>query len=280
MSQDGDSEDRVAAAAWFTARWQPGRWLAIAPGEDIPVFLAAHERTFAHMSQLAFTPEIERRIAAGTLPDGFMIDFAQQLQPPDRKPLVRFNDEVRGIVKLSRDAPAHEEGHLTGQHLEHIEAFDLVDDELDCGHFTAYFTGRAWAMTFDFRSGRAKALHYIERASQFAATARFSIEKGFGSVATDNLFSACELLSKVQLMLHQSPAARAKTHGPIGSAINAWGRLGNVAPDFLQLFNRLSNDRAPARYDVSGDFEPSTLSDVEIVERIAEDLRLRVSPRV
>ncbi len=48
-----------------------------------------------------------------------------------------------------------------------------------------------------------------------------------------------------------------KTHGKIHSDINQWGKLGNVDREFVEMFNKLSNNRDAARYtsdkhDLSG----------------------------
>jgi hypothetical protein len=268
------------AAEWFGARWRTQNWLAIAPGEEIPPFISGWSRTLAHMFQIAFTPEIERRIAAGALGEGFFLRFAQLLQPPSGQKVVRLNEEVRGIMKLRRNTPLPEDAALTDADLRQVQLFDLIEEELDSGHFTIWFTSEGWSSAFDLRSGRAKALQFSARAREFLAAARFSVAQGHAGAATDSLFSACELLSKARLMLHHNPAAKSKTHGAIGSAINAWGRLGNVQPDFVALFNRLAAARSRARYEARPDITAPTMSELQLVESVAAQLERGVSPRV
>jgi HEPN domain-containing protein len=132
--------------------------------------------------------------------------------------------------------------------LAHIERFELPDELLDNGHFTIIRAGEGWHMFFNFLSGRAKANDMLELASEFLATALSSKEKGHSGPAVDNLFSASELISKAELILHRSRAVKSKRHGLIASEINAWARLGNIDAAFVALFNKLSRQRPNARY--------------------------------
>lgn len=278
---EGSNPANDAGEEWLKSRRQSGNWLNIRPDEDIPPFVVGWDRTLVHMFQIAFTPEIDRRIKDDELPNGFFLQIAQLLQPPGGRQLVRFNDEVRGVMRLRRDKPMLEGEVLTVGDLERLEAFDLVEDELDSGHFTAFFTGSGWRSVFDFRQGRVKAGHFVGKAREFAAAARFSVEQRHSGAAIDNLFSACELLSKAQLMLsHHHAATNAKTHGPIGSAINAWAKLGNVDGEFVRLFNRLSGTRAQARYETAWVGELPKHADLELVDRMADQLELDVAARV
>jgi hypothetical protein len=117
----------------------------------------------------------------------------------------------------------------------------------------------------------------IELAKQFLSAATHSADLGHAGPAVDNLFSACELASKARLILHRSPAARSKKHGTVGAAINQWGRLGNVDVAFLDLFNRMSNARSPARYDAAASPDSPAPSDFEIVKQELEQLEKSVA---
>lgn len=101
---------------------------------------------------------------------------------------------------------------------------------------------------FNFLSGRAKARDMLELADQYLAASIESGHKGHAGPAVDNLFSASELVSKAELILYRSKAAKARIHGPIASEINAWARLGNIDQAFVALFNKLGQQRPNARY--------------------------------
>lgn len=135
--------------------------------------------------------------------------------------------------------------------LAEATAFELIDEELNCGHFTIVRRGPGnnWMLTFNALAGRAKAANLVRLASEFFVTAVHARENGLSGPSLDNLFSCCELLAKAELIMHRSQATRSKKHGAISSAINQWGKLGNVHPLFVSLLNRLSNVRSAARYE-------------------------------
>lgn len=210
--------------------------------------LEGWDRTFAHMWEIAFKPELERRRATGLIGDDFHLYLAQLLQPPDKENKILFNEEVRGTA-LMRAPRAVEKGEpVLMSDLAHIEQFELPDDLLDCGHFTIIRADGGWRIVFNFLSGRAKARDMLELAAQFLDAAVASGKKGHAGPAVDSLFSASELISKVELILHRNKAASSKTHGMIASEINAWARLGNIDAAFVALFNKLGQQRPNARY--------------------------------
>lgn len=210
--------------------------------------LEGWDRTFAHMWEIAFAPELEKRRAAGLIGDDFHLYLAQLLQPPDEENKVLFNEEVRGVALLRapRDVKQGEPVMMTD--LAHIEQFELPDDLLDCGHFTIIRAGEGWRMVFNLLSGRAKARDMLELADQYLQASIESGRKGHSGPAVDNLYSSSELVSKAELILHRGKAAKAKTHGPIASEINAWARIGNIDQAFVALFNKLGQQRPNARY--------------------------------
>lgn len=263
---------------WLNGRHQPGNWIAIRPDEEIPASIVGWDRTIINMFQMAFTPEIERRRDAGTLEPDFFVQSVQLLQAEGRPAEIRFNDEVRGVLRLDlKDAfPGRP---LTVGDIQHMVSFDLVDEELDCGHFTLFWTGKGWNGSFDFRQGRARSAQLVALAQEFIATARFSAENGYAGPAVDNLFSGCELLCKVQLILSHNPAGRHKTHNSVSRQINSWTKLGNGDPDFVKLFNRLSSKRGQARYDASDQVGPPSDDDLAIAERVSAAIAEAVKQR-
>lgn len=210
--------------------------------------LEGWNRTFAHVWEIAFGPELEKRRASGVVGDSYDLYLAQWLLPPDGENSVLFNEEVRGsaLMRTPRDVKQGEP--LMMDDLVHIEQFELPDDLLDCGHFTIIRAGDGWSMMFNFLSGRAKARDMLELADQYLQSSIESAKKGHSGPAIDNLFSSSELISKAELILHRSKAAKAKTHGIVASEINAWARLGNIDMAFVSLFNKLSQQRPNARY--------------------------------
>lgn len=264
---------------WIQQRQRPGNWFDIIENDEIPPGIVGSQRTILHMFQIAFAPEIRRRISSGQLGDYFFLNAAQLVQPEHGENTVRLNDEIRGLalVRASRTVHKGEQAFLSD--LKGLVSFDLAEDELDSGHFTMLWDGEGWFVTFDFRAGRAKCSEMLKNASEFLEVATLSSARGFVGPSVDNLFSACELVSKAHLILHRSPGARSRKHGPIRSAINNWRRFGNVNEEFVNLFNQISAARSPARYNFRSRVQLPSQSDLLIVEREINNLMKQVSHR-
>jgi hypothetical protein len=174
--------------------------------------------------------------------------LAQALFPPKGKKLILLNDEVKGEGLLRAPRTIQKGERLYSNDLQYMERFELPDELLDNGHFTIVRAGEGWRVFFNFLSGRAKAKDMLELAGQFLEAAISAKNKGHAGPAVDNLFSACELTSKAELILHRNPAASSKSHRPVASEINRWKRLGNIDAAFVDLFNRLHQQRPNARY--------------------------------
>lgn len=251
---------------------RPGNWLDVAPDEEIPTSIEGWDRTLIHMHQITFAPEIRRRRDAGILPADFSLWAGQLIQPHEGGRIVRLNNEVRGVPYIRAGRPFEKGDPVLFSDLEGLESFDLHDDELDCGHFTIFWTGSSWFMSFDFRAGRAKCLALVEKAQAFISASRMAVEKGLAEPAIDTMHTACELLAKARLILSHYPAHEWRSHSSISSHINREGRMGNVDAAFLALFNRLSAMRNPAKYATGYEAELLKAEDIELAETVAASL--------
>lgn len=267
---DSTGYDEAKARQWMKAHIQPGNWLRVESNEELPSFLAGYTRTLAHMFQLSFSPEIIRRLDAAELPDDFSLWAAQMIQTEDAPKCVRLNDEIRGIMHVRMDRPIEKGETATMSDLRNVVDFEVDEDELDCGHCTIIFDGVGWKMFFNFQAGRGRSLKTMARAEQFLEAARYATENGHLGPAVDNLFSACELLAKARLTLGHREADNHKT---IHSRINSERRLGNVDATFVDLFNRMTRARYPARYKASDDVAMPTRDELDLVQEEIELLR-------
>jgi uncharacterized protein (UPF0332 family) len=129
-----------------------------------------------------------------------------------------------------------------------IETSELDLADADAGHFTAVAVNDRWFMSFDFRRNKLTAAMLIQKAEEFCAIAEHALSQQHFAPAIDNLFSACELAAKAQLITHAVVRGDVKKHGPIHSGINFWGKLGNVDREFVEMFNKLFRNRESARY--------------------------------
>jgi hypothetical protein len=243
----------------------------------IPDDVIGPERTLRQMFNLFFTPEIERRRAAGLLAEPFRVTKAQVLFLEGRPNEVRINDEVRISLIVKAPRALQRGDSIDGSEIEHIEGFELDSTDSDAGHFTAVFMNDNWLMVFDFRRNKGKASILVKSAEEFCATAEHALSQDFFGPYVDNLFSACELLAKARLITAAAESSGIKGHGAIHSGINRWGKLGNVDGKFVETFNRLSNARSSARYkgdDMSTQFDAEVLG---IIRAEIADLKVRLA---
>ncbi|GGO94888.1 hypothetical protein [Stakelama pacifica] len=250
---------------------------AMADGE------AFGQAVLKNVFEIWFTPEIERRRAAGLIGGDFILMLAQAIFPEEGSNEIRLNDEVRGIMTVESQRPIDKGGQVLLSDLGGVQAFELIDEELDCGHFTAIRRGESsnWMLSFNALAGRKKASNLVRLAGEFLVTTKLSMERGHSGPSIDNLFSCCELLAKAELIMHRFDAVRSKRHGAIGSAINQWGKLGNVHPQFVSTMNRMSNLRAAARYEgTTNDAHLPTPNEIEVVEAYLTHLRRRSSAKL
>ena len=264
---------------WLQERQRPGNWIDVAESDDIPAEIEGWYRTIIHMFQIAFAPEIRQRLSTGMLDETFLLTAAQMIQPEAGSQIIRLNDEVRGTAHVRATRPVQKGEPVLVSDMQNFVSFDLDEEELDAGHFTLFWTGNGWVATFDFRVGRAKSAAMLKAAGEFLEVARLASNHGHTRPSVDNLFSACELVSKAHLILHRNSASTAKSHGPVQSAINAWRRLGNINEEFVHLFNRVSNTRSPARYDAKAEVSMPSQSDFQLVKDEIQQLMYFVSPR-
>lgn len=232
-----------------------------------------NEVTFAHMWDLFFEPELKKRKAAGALPENFELWIGQVLFPSEGEGnnRVLLNEEVKGMGLMRAQRPVQKGEAVTFDDLTHLEAFDLPDDILDFGHFTIIRSGEGWGMHFNFFYGRAKAREMLNLANQFLVASRESARQRHAGPAVYNLYSAAELVSKAELVLHRSPAANAKTHGAVATYINAWGKLGNIDAAFVALFNKLGRQRPSAMYGDAKSRPPAPIEDdFELVNAVIQ----------
>lgn len=281
MNKKHKEELSVDTVQWLQQRQRLGNWFDISDADVIPFDITRPMRTILHMFQLAISPEIRRRIASLKLNDGFILSAAQLVQPLKGPWKVRLNEEIRGVVMFRSTRSIKEGDPISISDLKHLEGFDLLEDELDSGHFTMFWHGTGWNGSFDFRGGRAISAKVLDTALEFWKAAQYARNHDLIRVCWDNLFNACELASKARLILLYTPSTNGKTHRIIHSRINKWASLGNVDQAFVTLFNRLSNSRSKAKYEFEANIDMPTESDLKIalceIEQLRKALGLRTN---
>lgn len=239
--------------------------------------LEGWDRTLAQMMHIYIEPEVVRRQADKLIPRPYELYAAQVLFPVTDPPYVLLNEELSGsgLIRLQRDV--NKGDPIMMSDFAHLQRYELPDDLLDCGHFTIFRASERWGLFFNFLSGRAKAQDMLHLASQFLQAAEEAAVRGHQGPAVDNMFSACELTSKAELILLRQLGADGGNHKAVHSRINVWGRTGNVDAAFVALFNRVSRERPLARYG-NQEHRPSAPSkdDFDLVKTVIENANRRV----
>ena len=75
---------------------------------------------------------------------------------------VLLNEEVHGEGLMRAPRPVEAGEAILRSDIEYLEAYELPDDFLDCGHFTIIGSGDGWRMFSNVLSGRAKAKDMLE----------------------------------------------------------------------------------------------------------------------
>jgi hypothetical protein len=239
------------------------------------------EAVLANFFKLYIEPEINRRIAIGAVTPPLELTMFQVLFPEAGPFIVRLNEEVRGEARLRRTKPLMPGEPVYVEDMQGIERFELLEEEMDFGHFTALLAGTKWALTFNFVRGRLSARTQIDRAEEFFIAAKDAAKRGHTAVAFDNLFSATELLARVHLELRSGIKKGTKTHATIHGGINNWRRLGNVSDAFTELFNKVSRARDNARYKGAANSDlVVTDQELQVVQDEIDLLRATIKSKV
>jgi hypothetical protein len=241
--------------------------------------IAGWERTLKDAFELWITPEYERRKTAALIGQNFRLSSAQVLFSDEGAPLVRFNEEVRGVIQVRAARAVNAGDPVLTADIADFVGMELLKEERDYGHFTLIQHHDKWVMLFDFSRNRAHASDLINLAAEFISVAEHCLAAKFPGPFIDNLFSACELLAKARLITVVLRKG-SRSHGHIHSRINSWRKLGNVGGEFVDLFNQLSTARGGARYQARFLDGVVVESSLQIARKEAEVLRARVAPKI
>lgn len=176
------------------------------------------DRTVKQLIEVWVEPEIKARQARGEPPTPVILKAAQIIWPPGNAPIVRLNDEIRGVavvrvpVGQTTELPTLDSPGVT------LQQFDLAPDELDAGHATLFVKDGSWQLIFNFQTRRGHAGQLLDKAEEFLATAEWRHSQGKASACVDNLFSVCELISKAQLIVHHLLEAESRKHKAIATS--------------------------------------------------------------
>jgi hypothetical protein len=234
-----------------------------------------------NITDMFFTPEINRRKERGLLPEDFNLVAAQVIFGPDgSQPLIRLNQEVAAELKIKAGVDITTKDFWASS--EEVESIQIYEKELaNCGHATLIQLRDCAQLWFDFHYNKEICKDNLTTAEQFLQTAKFALKQNLIFAFIDNAFSTIELLAKTNLLLEANHGLRDSiNHKAIKTAFNL--RFKNSQTPFeierRQVFNKLSLARAKARY-VEGEVRFERIELVEAlltIEKMQEELLKRV----
>lgn len=217
------------------------------------------DRVMEQFVSLWLNPEIARRKAAGLLPPDFAVYAAQViLDPGTEPPKIRFNEEVKFLVKGSFTKEVRANDPVCLNEIKDIERIDLTEEDMNCGHASMMLSLAGWHCTFDFRYNAGRIKTHLDAASEYIEVADFSLDNKFFGPFVETLWSAVELLAKGQLLAEvDQKALSSKKHNYLVSKLNLLGHHQRTERRWAVLLNRLTELRPQARY-LEGDLELGT----------------------
>lgn len=259
------------------------RFVRMSKGEAPTTDVDVSQATLNHAFELWINPEIERRRAAGTLPDNFVLHGAQIIMNVGESNEVRLNAEVKAVLSGTCNRPI-ENGEWVGwDDFSDIRNVMLLEDhDPNAGHVTIIRVRDRWLLAFDFNYNAANVKAHLDGADEFLAVAAHAHTKKFVRPFAENLFAAAELTAKAQLMLRpDSRVLEVKSHGYVASQINLTAHHGNADREFVKALNLLGRLRGRSRY-IEGevDLDENQMATMfQAVSRTLKAVRGRVPER-
>jgi hypothetical protein len=193
------------------------------------------QHLFEEVLDLWIHPEIERRRAAGLLPDDFLVYKAQVVLNLDAPTQVRLNHEVVAAARLKVNRPIRKGEIVTVGDVDEIADIQLTDLDPNAGHVTLVLLRDTWHIRFDFRYNAARITAMLDTARQFLDCASVALEKEHLRAFVDNLFSATELMAKGELLQSHEEFLTSKKHDLVFVRYSHWSYLGNADQRYAQL---------------------------------------------
>lgn len=228
---------------------------------------------FDDMAERLVRPELERRRAEGTWPDGEQVYRFQVLFPDGEPPQVRLNRDVGGTVlaKATRAIAVGEE--VVIDDFSAVTSYTPREGDVGIPHVTAFQHRYGWSVVFEFAGGHPDRFEFLQRAKEFLDTARHALGEERLGAFFDNALSACELLAKTELLSCRPTieiVLNSRKHAAIATAYNLWANLENTDKRYARLLDRLHARRPAARY-LQGT-QPIRRSEAEEVIEVLTDM--------
>jgi uncharacterized protein (UPF0332 family) len=212
------------------------------------------QRVFQQVIDIFVNPEIERRKKINKLHSDFKLEKIQVIFPPNKKPFVRFNNEVKAVIRCKVNKSIKKGDLVYDKDIDEIESIELAKGDLDYGHFTLLFFRGNWIISFDFIYNKNKIDEHIQASKEFYESAKENLKKERLRPFFENAFASAELFTKA-LILSLAQKENKRQHEYRKKFLEDWANLGNVKSEFSTTLSKLYSLRSSARYLSSNDYQ-------------------------
>jgi len=220
-------------------------------------------------------PELQRRgVDMGR--DG--VRKALVVMAPGRRVDVLINEEAELVAHVRATRPIEAGEPITTQDFDHVEGIQPFEVDPDAGWICFARVGQQVIIAFDFRRNRARAGRLVERAREFARTARLAHANGLLGPSIEAAYGAAELAVVGQMLLIDDDPPR--DHPKRKRWFVGWTELGNAPQAHSRALTALAKRRRAARYaETAIDMNDEKLREVlDVVDEMVEHAAAAVSP--
>lgn len=214
------------------------------------------ERLFNQIIEVWVIPTIEQKRREGKITGRFLLSAAQIIFRPEKKPIVRLNSEVKGIIDARVTEKIVKYEKVFDTQIKEIKSFRLPQKKIykNCGHITVIQIRGTWYIFWDLRYNKEKIQKHLEAAKEFLETARISITKNNARPFFENIFAAAEHATHSLVLVLPERIIKGRDHGATMFGLKAYSKLFSIDERFFETLRKLNSLRQSARYLASNDF--------------------------
>ena len=222
---------------------------------------ATKQKVFQQVIDIFVNPEIERRKKMSKLPSDFKLEKIQVIFPPNKKPFVRFNNEVKAIIKCKVNKSIKKGDLVYDKDIDEIESIELTAKDLNYGHSTLFYFKGNLVIAFNFIYNKKEIDEHIKASIEFYESAKENLKKKRLRPFFENAFASAELFTKT-LILSLAQKEKGRQHEYRKKFLEDWANLGNVKPEFSTTLSKLSSLRSSARYISSNNHQKENFEEI------------------
>jgi len=201
------------------------------------------KRTFQQIVDLWIIPEVNKRQQKGWRED--IIWAAQIILVPNRKPLIRLNNQVDVKVRVKVNRNIKKGEAVFHKDISEINEIIIEKTIKDSAYIILMLFNNKWTIKFDFRYFKETVKEYIGAAREFYESAEENLFKKRFRPFYEECWATAEILSACNFLLI---GQKYDKHYKNIEKMKSWAELGNVEIEFSEVLEKLYKLRNSARY--------------------------------